>query len=146
MWSLLSVSYMQIFCKTVKCHQNWLSKKIVVIKSRFNNDAFMADIVIFYVKGGMLWFCDLGYIYICHWTLFCIYYKYVLFYGFWIYWPVIIKNIWLLKKISAVKLIKKVFFYIRTKKLKTLVFSLLYFLKSDIFSFLKLWNINALFD
>ena len=118
----LSVSCMQIVSKTVKYHRNLPFRKIVVIKSQFNNDAFMSEIVIFHIKGGMLWFCDLGYIYLCHWGLFYIYYKYMLLYGFWIYWPLIIKYIWLLKKISAVKLIKKSIFLPKNKKTKNISF------------------------
>ena len=137
MWYLLSVSYMQIVCKTVKYHHNLPFRKIVVIKSWFNNDAFMSEIVIFHVKGGMLWFCHLGYIYLCHWGLFCIYYKYMLFYEFWIYWPVIITNIWLLKKFSAVKLIKKSIFLPKNKKTKNISFFFVIFPKTWCFLFIK---------
>ena len=45
---------MQIVSKTVKYHRNLPFRKIVVIKSQLNNDAFMSEIVIFHIKGGML--------------------------------------------------------------------------------------------
>ena len=49
---LLSVSCMQIVCKTLKYHHNLPFSNIVVIKSQFNNDAFISETVIFSYKRG----------------------------------------------------------------------------------------------